>query len=172
MPLTQQDLRRLFTLLDEELGQSGSEAELFVVGGAVMCLAYNARASTQDADAVFRPSAAVRAAAGRVAQRAGVPPNWLNGAVKGYLSAQGEFAPFLELAHLRVMLAQPAYLLAMKCLSFRIGAEFHDEEDIRYLLRHLELRRYDEALAVISKYYPIERFPQKTLYALAELFSG
>jgi hypothetical protein len=70
------------------------------------------------------------------------------------------------------MLAQPAYLLAMKCLSFRIGAEFHDEEDIRYLLRHLELRSYDEALAVISKYYPIERFPQKTLYALAELFSG
>jgi hypothetical protein len=32
------------------------------------------------------------------------------------------------------MIAQPAYLLAMKCLSFRIGAEFHDEDDVRYLL--------------------------------------
>jgi hypothetical protein len=85
------------------------------------------------------------------------------------MSEQGEFAPFLELEHLRVMVAQMEYLLAMKCLSYRIGAEFHDEDDIRYLLRLLELRTYDHALAVISKYYPLERFPQKTLYALAEL---
>jgi len=67
------------------------------------------------------------------------------------------------------MVAQPQYLLAMKCLSYRIGAEFHDEDDIRFLLRLLELRSYDEAVAVISKYYPVEQFPQKTLYALAEL---
>jgi hypothetical protein len=73
------------------------------------------------------------------------------------------------LDHLRVMVAQPAYLLAMKCLSMRIGAEFHDEDDVRYLLRHLELRSYEQALSIIKKYYPLERFPQKTLYALAEL---
>jgi hypothetical protein len=89
--------------------------------------------------------------------------------VKGYLSAQGEFAPFLELDHLRVMVAQPEYLLAMKCLAMRIGAEFHDEDDIRYLLRHLDIRSYEKALSVITKYYPKERFPQKTLYALDEL---
>ena len=51
----------------------------------------------------------------------------------------------------------------------RIGAEFHDEDDVRYLLRHLDIRTQDKALAVITKYYPLERFPQKTLYALAEL---
>jgi hypothetical protein len=85
------------------------------------------------------------------------------------VSAQGEFAPFLELDHLRVMVALPEYLLAMKCLAMRIGAEFHDEDDVRYLLRHLDLRTQDKALAVITKYYPLERFPQKTLYALAEL---
>ena len=85
------------------------------------------------------------------------------------MSAQGDFAPFLELDHLRVMVAQPTYLLAMKCLAMRIGAEFHDEDDVRYLLRHLDIRDYDAALGVIGKYYPIERFPQKTLYALAEL---
>jgi hypothetical protein len=36
-------------------------------------------------------------------------------------------------------------------------------------LRLLEIRTYDNAMAVITKYYPLERFPQKTLYALAEL---
>jgi hypothetical protein len=66
------------------------------------------------------------------------------------------------------MVAPPAYLLAMKYLAMRIGAEFHDGDDIRYLLRHLDIRSYDKALAVIRKYYPIERFPQKTLHALAK----
>jgi hypothetical protein len=168
-PLTQKDLRRLFTLLNEELGRSHTDAELFLVGGAVMCLAYNARASTQDVDALFRPPAEVRAAANRVAKRAKVRPDWLNDAVKAFMSAQGDFAPFLELEHLHVLVAQPAYLLAMKCLSYRIGAEFHDEDDIRYLLRHLELRTYEQVVKIITQYYPLERFPQKTLYALAEL---
>jgi hypothetical protein len=168
-PLGEKDRRRLFTLLNEELGLTGTDAELFLVGGAVMCLAYAARSSTQDVDAVFHPPAAVRAAAQRVARRANVPSNWLNDAVKGFMSAQADITPFLELDHLRVMVAQPQYLLAMKCLSYRIGAEFHDEDDIRFLLRLLELQSYDAALAVISKYYPVERFPPKTLYALAEL---
>jgi hypothetical protein len=167
--LTQADLRRLFDLLNEELRATGTEGELFLVGGAVMCLAYATRPSTQDVDAVFRPPAEIRAAAARVAIRAGINPDWLNDGVKGFLSARGDFAPFLELDHLRIMVAQPQYLLAMKCLAMRIGAEFHDEDDIRYLLRYLDLRNYEDAIAIITMYYPLERFPQKTLYALAEL---
>jgi hypothetical protein len=168
-PLKQSDIRRLLDLLNEDLRKSNIKAELFLVGGAVMCLAYSARPSTQDIDAVFRPPAQVREAAARVAARARVKPDWLNDGVKGFMSAQGEFAPFLELDHLRVMVAQPEYLLAMKCLSMRIGAEFHDEDDIRYLLRHLDIRSSQQAIAIVTKYYPLERFPQKTLYALEEL---
>ena len=170
MPLlTGRDLRRLFDLLNEELGRAGTEGELFLVGGAVMCLAYAARPSTQDVNALFRPTRQVREAAARVAERAGVQPEWLNDAVKGFLSERGEFSPFLELDHLRVMVAQPEYLLAMKCLSLRIGAEFHDEDDIRYLLRHLDVRSFDQAVSLITRFYPLARFPQKTLYALGEL---
>jgi len=168
-PLKRSDIRRLFELLNEELGKSHTQAELFLVGGAVMCLAYSARPATQDIDAVFRPTAPVREAAARVAARARVNPDWLNDGVKGFMSAQGDFASFLELDHLRVMVAQPEYLFAMKCLSMRIGAEFRDEDDIRYLLRHLDIRSTEQAIATITKYYPLERFPQKTLYALAEL---
>lgn len=169
MALTQADLRRLFELLNEELRRSGIDGELFLVGGAVMCLAYAARPSTQDVGAVFRPPIPVREAAARVATRAKLKPDWLNDGVKGFLIAQGDFAPFLELDHLRIMVAQPEYLLAMKCLAMRIGAEFHDEDDVRYLLRLLEVASYQEALAIIAKYYPLERYPQKTLYALEEL---
>lgn len=100
------DLRRLFELLSAELGKAGVRGELFVVGGAVMCLAYGARETTRDVDALFRPAGAVRAAAARVATQAGIEADWLNDAVKGYLSDRGGFAPFLDLEHLRVMLEE------------------------------------------------------------------
>lgn len=167
--LSDAEIRRLFDLLNSALRDKAVVGELFVVGGAVMCLAYGARASTQDVDALFRPARQVREAAARVAVEAGLPHDWLNDAVKGFLSDHGEFVPFLELDHLRVMIAQPEYLLAMKCLALRIGAEFHDEDDVRYLLRHLDIGSYEQAVTVISRFYPLERFPQKTLYALAEL---
>ena len=167
--LTQSDIRRLFQLLNRELRESDTQGELYLVGGAVMCLAYDARPSTADVDALFKPAAVVRKASQRAATQAKLPVEWLNDGVKGFLSDKGDFAPFLELDHLRVLVAQPKYLLAMKCLAMRIGAEFHDEEDVRFLIRLLDVRRYDQALEIIARYYPLERFPQKTLYALEEL---
>jgi len=167
--LAPEDIRRLFELLNEELRQLETRGELYLVGGAVMCLAYNARESTADVDALFKPAAEVRKAAARAAAKSGFPADWLNDGVKGYLSEKGDFAPFLERDHLRIMVAQPGYLLAMKCLAMRLGAEFHDEDDVRFLLRLLDIRSYQHAVEVITKYYPLERFPQKTLHALEEL---
>lgn len=167
--LSEKDIRRLLDLLNAELRKSGVKGELYLVGGAVMCIAFHARPATRDVDGFFVPAARVREAAARVAGETGLEVGWLNDAVKGYLSEQGEFAPFLELDHLKVMVAQPEYLLAMKCLAMRIGQEFHDEEDVRYLLRHLNISTYDAATEMISRFYPLERFPQKTLYALQDL---
>jgi hypothetical protein len=60
----------------------------------------------------------------------------------------------------------------MKCLALRIGEEFRDIEDVRYLLRHLDIQTYNKALEVISKYYPSDKFPTKTRYVLQELLSN
>ena len=60
----------------------------------------------------------------------------------------------------------------MKCLAMRLGVGFHDEDDVRFLLRCLDLRDYDKALEIITRYYPKERIPQKTLYALEELLEA
>jgi hypothetical protein len=45
--------------------------------------------------------------------------------------------------------------------GLRIGAEFHDEDDIRYLLRHLAIGSYDQAVAVITRFLPLERFRRR-----------
>ncbi|MBI4266648.1 MAG: hypothetical protein HY657_19950 [Acidobacteria bacterium] len=166
------DILRLFRLLDAELAAEGTEGELYVVGGAVMCLALGARDATRDVDALFKPSRVVREAVSRVAAKAGIPPTWLNDAVKGYLSPRGEFDRFLELPHLRVFVAHPRYLLAMKCAAMRLGEEFHDVDDVRYLLRHLGISTVDEALAVVTRYFDETQLLPKTRLVLEELLSG
>jgi hypothetical protein len=59
----------------------------------------------------------------------------------------------------------------MKCLAMRLGPAFHDEQDVRFLLRYLNIESYEEALNTIEKFYPREKFPQKTLYALEEILN-
>jgi hypothetical protein len=169
--LTRADIRRLFDLLDAEVGAEGAKGEIYLVGGAVMCLALDARPATRDVDAFFRPAALIRRAATRVAIKAGVPDDWLNDAVKGFLSPRGEFDSYLELHHLRIFVARPEYLLAMKCASMRLGEEFHDLDDVRYLLRYLNISTAEQALAIVTRYFSQEQLPAKARLALEELLS-
>ena len=166
---TKADIHRLLELLNRELASTGTEAELYIVGGAVMCLALDARPATRDVDGFFKPAKAVREAAARVAGTAGVPDSWLNDAVKGLLGRHGSFDDYLSLTHLRVFVAQPAYLLAMKCAAMRLGEEFHDLDDVRYLLRYLNISSADEAMRVVTKYFDESQIPPKTRLALEEL---
>ena len=170
--LSRERILELFDLLNDELAKADTLGELHVVGGAVMCLALQARGSTQDVDALFEPASVVREAAARVAVRAGVPERWLNDAVKGYLGPRNAFQKFSELSHLRVFMAEPHYLLAMKCASMRLGAEFHDLDDVRYLLRHLDVQTVDDALRIVEQFVPTGQIPPKARYALEEILES
>jgi hypothetical protein len=167
--LNAQRIQELFTMLNGRLAAEEVVGEVYLVGGAVMALAFAARPSTNDVDALFVPKEAVRRLARQVALAAGVPENWLNDAVQGFLSERGEFSTWLELSHLKIFVPVPEYLLAMKCLAFRLGPEFHDEADVRYLLRYLNLENATAALAIVERYYPADRIPAKTRFALEEL---
>jgi hypothetical protein len=167
--LSKRDILRLFEALNDELRGVNVKGQLNLAGGAVMCVALDARPSTRDVDASFHPSVAVLDAAHRVAAKLGVPDFWLNDAVKAYMSDRGTFTPLLERSHLKVFCATPEYMLAMKCLAMRTGEAYHDEEDVRYLLRHLGLRRYEDAEAILARYYPLAEYPGAALSAVREL---
>jgi hypothetical protein len=170
--LTRADILRLLEVLDAELSARHAEGELYLVGGAVMCLAFDARAATRDVDALFKPAKIVREAAACVAAKVGVDASWLNDAVKGYLSPRGEFDAFLDLPNLKVFVARPGYLLAMKCAAMRLGEEFHDLDDVRYLLRYLNVSTPAEALAIVTRYFDEAELLPKTRLILEELLSG
>lgn len=169
MALTKVDMSRLFKRLNQELAAAGTKGELYLVGGAVMCLVFEARESTKDLNAFFKPLRIMRKAAARIAADLGLDDDWLNDAVKGYLSTKADFDEYLELPNLTVLSATPEYLLAMKCLAMRLGEEFQDEQDVRFLLRYLNITRYEAAVEVVARYCPMERVPQKTLNALEEM---
>lgn len=100
-----------------------------------------------------------------------MPDTWLNDAVKAYLSPRGEFDSFLELAHLKVFVPRPEYLLAMKCAAMRLGEEFHDLDDVRYLLRHLNITTAEGALAIVTRYFDEGQLLPKTRLVVDEGFA-
>ena len=53
--LGREELERAFTALGERLARRGVVADVFVVGGAAMALAYDATRVTRDVDARFVP---------------------------------------------------------------------------------------------------------------------
>ncbi len=169
--LSKRDIETLFGQLSEELGRRGITGEVYLVGGAVMCQVFDVRESTKGMDAFFRPAREVREAARSVALEYGVSGDWLNDAVKGYLGEHPDFRPYLDLPHLRIMTAAPEYLLAMKCLAMRIGDDSRDADDVRFLLRYLNFTESAAALEAVGRYYPLERVPQRTLYALEEMLA-
>ena len=73
-----------------------------------------------------------------------------------------------DLSHLKVFVPEPDYLLAMKGLAARVDTQ--DADDIRRLIRFLELRTPDQVFEILEKYYPRQQIRPATRYFIEELF--
>ena len=169
MLLGRDDIRRLLTELGDELASGGVRGELFLVGGAAMALAYNTRRATRDIDAVFEPKSLVYEAARRVAARHApdLPDDWLNDAVKGFLLGDDPAATVVfDHPGLRVRVASPRYLFAMKVVASRVE---RDTDDIVALHRLSGFEGVDDALGYVEVTYPHLQLEPKVRYLLEEL---
>jgi hypothetical protein len=170
--LTRDRILELFVELDQELVKSSTRSDMFLVGGAAMALAYDARPATRDVDAIWHPSAEVRAAAARIARRHDdLEIDWLNDGVKGFLPGddQGARRVVFEGDALTVSAASPEYLVATKLLASRAS---RDEDDIRLLYRILGFTTIDEGLDVLARYYPGRPIEAKVQFFLEELLGS
>lgn len=173
--LTRAAILAALRALSDELGKQGVTGEVCLFGGTVMVLAFTARLSTRDVDAIFRPTQLIRDLARRIGEQQGLPENWLNDGVKGYVSSRHETSAgnLPQFSHLRLTMPVPEYLLAMKCMAARIAGttgEQSDVPDIVFLMRHLRLKSAREVLDLVAQYYPASRIPVKTQYLVEGLF--
>jgi Nucleotidyltransferase of unknown function (DUF6036) len=153
--------------LGDELARKGVHGQIFIVGDAAMALAYSSRRVTKDIDAVFEPKSVIYQAAATVAEDMGLPADWLNDAVKGFMpGADRDAIRIPGVPNIEITTASPRYLLAMKLMAMRFG---EDDQDIRLLLAECGIGTAAEALALLEHLYPYQQPPLKTKFFLEEL---
>ncbi|MGH6931119.1 MAG: DUF6036 family nucleotidyltransferase [Dongiaceae bacterium] len=157
--------------------------DIAVFGGAAMILSFPARPATKDIDAVaLNDASALRSAVTQIAKEQNWPEDWLNDAVKGFLSARQADPDVLQLFRsypsedspgLRVFVARPEYLLAMKCIAMRVDPKdlSQDINDIRRLIEALNLTTADQVLDIVRDYYPDRQIQPKTQFGVEEVMA-
>jgi hypothetical protein len=162
------EIKQYLTELNDELRAIDVKGEICMYGGAVMCLAYNARPATKDVDAVFEPVKQIRTAAGRIAEKYGLNKDWLNYAVKMFLVPHDREI-LLDLESLKVYRPTADYLLAMKILAARVNT--WDRSDIEFLISELNLGDVPQVIEIVEQYYPHKEIKPETKLFLKEIFS-
>ena len=173
--MSREEILSALRALSDELGKHSVRGEVCLFGGTVMVLAFTARLTTKDVDALFQPAKLIRELAARIADQQHLPANWLNDGVKGFVSARHETTAgnLPQFPHLHLTMPVPEYLLAMKCMASRVGGtaeEPSDIGDIIFLIRHLKMKSARAVLDLVGLYYPANRIPVKTQYLVEGLF--
>ncbi|OWU99237.1 hypothetical protein B5D80_29770 [Micromonospora wenchangensis] len=162
------ELERAFTRLGERLVRRGVVADIFVVGGAAMALAYDAKRVTRDVDAMFVPHGVVLDEARAVADDLGLPPWWLNEQASVYVSGRDDPGRRRVFDHpgLRVMAASPEHIFAMKALAARA----RDVDDLRTLAALSKVETVADAVRLCGDFYPDEVISPRAMGVIRELF--
>ena len=99
----------MITALGQRCADHGIEVEMFLVGGAAMALSYSRERTTRDLDAVFEPTTLVYEQARQLADERGLPPDWLNDAVKGLLPDRLDTGPQVTFTSTVVSIIAPQW---------------------------------------------------------------
>ncbi len=162
-------IERAFTALGDRLARRGVVADVFIVGGAAMALAYDATRVTRDVDSLFVPHGIVLEEARNVAQDLGLPAWWLNEQASVYISGKDDPDRRRVFDHpgLRVTAASPRHIFAMKALAART----RDIDDLRLLADIIGVDTAETALQICAEFFPEEEVPPRAAAVLRELFS-
>ncbi len=162
-----EEIKQYLEDLNDELRNANTKGEACLYGGAVMCLVYEARPSTRDVDAIFKPISEMRRAIHRIAEKHNLRSDWLNDAVKGFVVSHSQRILF-DFSHLKIYVPEPDYLLAMKVLAARVDTT--DRADVELLINALKIKSADEVFTILENYYPRQQIKPATQFFVEELF--
>lgn len=166
-------LRELGRLAEAE----GITLEVAIYGGAVMMLAYDARPSTKDVDAIIRPPKVAKRLAARVAAHFGWADDWLNDGVQQFVRGTETRLKWNlpELACPALKLSRPTakYLLVMKVMACRrpLPGYAGDEGDIAFLLKKMAIADVATVERIVGQYFPDTVLPATTVRTVENLLA-
>jgi len=174
-PLSKAAVEDAFRERGEILARTGKMVEIAVDDGAAALLQFEVTFRTTDVDAHVESGdhGALMQAAREVAERRGCLRSWLSEAVTIYLGEPGGTTlygsyPSDARVGLRVYLAKPDYLLAMKLRAMRIASR--DEDDAALLARASNITTFDAMVALLGRYFPKEP-PDRRRAAIVRQFA-
>ena len=165
--LTKEQILKALNHLNDELGKLGISGELLLTGGASMCLVHSARDMTKDIDALYEPKTTINQLVAKIAEEDGLPENWLNDSVKGFVTEVAPQEDFMALSNLKITTVSADYLLAMKLMSARYGET--DYADVKFLMNKLEIKTEEALQEIVMRYFPADSILPKTKYLIEEL---
>ena len=171
--LTKEAIEAAFEVVGRKAAAKGVTAEIAVFGGSSLVLASNIRESSGDIDAVydFKSRHALIEIVDEVARELALPLNWMNEAVRRVAPPPGEPQPPKDLfadyprdtangTGLRVFVAQPQYILAMKLLANRdpgpegIDKTTTDRADALALMHATGINTEVDLFSLLGTFYP------------------
>jgi hypothetical protein len=104
---------------------------------------------------------------GHIADREGLPSDWLNDGAKGFLYSRPPVTLWRDYPGLEVYLPSLDYLLAMKIAAGRD----RDIEDVRALVQNLGLSEPKDVIDILRKYLPAPYLTVRIQYTVEDLFA-
>ena len=175
MALDREKLLAAFDEIGKTAAQAGTVLHIAVYGGSALLLASNFRFTTEDADVSLLEGPWpdwLREVVARLAATNDWAEDWFNDGVVFHLSPLADRAsdhlefssfpradatPGLPTPGLVVYVPTASYLLALKLKAIRVNALRGDQErlDILNLMRVVGIRSVDEAIALLTRYFPV-----------------
>lgn len=159
--LTATEIRSALEEMGRDLARAGKTVDIALYGGAAIMLQFDVEFRTTDVDVRVESGdhGAVERAAANVAHRRGWLRSWFSEAVTVYLSSEADTSfhasyPSSGPAGLRVYVAKPDYLLAMKLRGMRVGSR--DETDATLLARATGITTFEGMMSLLKAYFPKE----------------
>ncbi|MDR2300645.1 MAG: hypothetical protein LBF38_01170 [Deltaproteobacteria bacterium] len=167
MGISRERLLIYLGLLNDELTKINVRGELIFAEGASMCLAHDTDDASKDIDALYEPKKIVTTLASKIAIEQNVSPNYLNEAAKGLAGSDIKEENFLNFSNLNIYAVTSEYLLCMKLMVSRYNTQ--DENDIKFLLKKLNITDKDKILELLLRYFKEEDILPKTTDTIMSL---
>ena len=140
--LNRDEIESALAELAERLNARNVKAKIYLVGGAVMVLAFDARFTTGDIDGAIHPTDDVLAVAAEIGERRGLGADWLNNSASQFIPAFKEpnWQPILKSGNVEIVAA----------------------------VKRCGVTSVAEALVLYEEYFPEDPLPDRTLPLLDE----